>query len=252
MILGYSDFLTTLTKHPTLKRGMVIDTNVLISATYDSDTFYDETKEFLSFISEHAIPLFCNVNVRAEFLEIHRRIIFSEALFDFNDVIDKSKLSIPLASQLAKWSKSNKTRKDQGRPPLRLGEADLKWAKLELMKITDGKRDLWTVLCENRIGNKLGFLWDMSIDELGLNFLSLRKGDQAQYLEKVPDWNATIQLIEQHGVSSSDAMILNMFIVSKFDALITSDVEVAFSLKRINPNGKFCFVPDSFVPSRTF
>ncbi len=67
MILGYSDFLKTLTKLPTLKRGVVVDTNVLISATYDSDTFYDETKDFLSFIAEHAIPLFCNVNVRAEF-----------------------------------------------------------------------------------------------------------------------------------------------------------------------------------------
>ena len=110
-------------------------------STYDSDTFYDETKEFLSFIAEYAIPLFCNVNVRAEFLEIHRRIIFSEALFDFNDAIDKAKLPIRLASQLGKWSKSNKTRKDQGKAPLRLSEADLKWVKLELMKITDGKNE---------------------------------------------------------------------------------------------------------------
>lgn len=245
MILGYSDFLKTLSERHTLKGGVVVDTNVLISATYDSDIFYDETKEFLSFIAEHAIPLFCNVNVRAEFLEIHRRIIFSEALFDFNDAIEKAKLPIPLASQLGKWSKSNKTRKSQGKPPLRLSEADLKWVKLELMKIKDSKKDLWAVLCDSRIGNKLSYLWEKTIEELGLNFLSLRKEDQAQHLSEAPDWDATIQLIEQHGVSSADAMILNMFLVSKFDALITSDIEVALTLRRLNPPDKICFIPDA-------
>jgi hypothetical protein len=92
LIWGYSDFLTTLNRLPSLKKGMVVDTNVLISATYDSDNFYDPTKEFLNFVAEYEVPLYCNVNVRAEFLEIHRRIIFSETLFDFANTIDISKL----------------------------------------------------------------------------------------------------------------------------------------------------------------
>jgi predicted nucleic acid-binding protein len=244
LIWGYSDFLTTLNRLPSLKKGMVVDTNVLVSATYDSDKFYDPTKEFLNFVAEYEVPLYCNVNVRAEFLEIHRRIIFSETLFDFADTIDSAKLPMTLASQLGKWSKINKTRKESSKSPLRLSEGDLKNVKLELMKISDGERDLWSVLCENRIGNKLSRLWEMTVSELGLNFLTIRKEDQAEHLDKAPDWDDAIKLIEQQGLSSSDAMILNMFFSSKFDALITSDLEVALTFERIKPLNKICFIPD--------
>lgn len=244
MIRGYSDFLKTLTERPSIGRGLVVDTNVLISATYDSDTFFDSTKEFLNFVAENGVPIFCNVNVRAEFLEIHRRIIFSEALFDFADEVEAAKLPLQLAQQLGKWSKTNETRKRQGKSPLRLGESDLKSVKLALIQIGDGSRDLWTVLCENRIGNKLSDLWHKSVDELGLNFLTMRKEDQAEYLDRKPDWEDAIKLIEQQGLGSADAMILNMFLVSKFDAIATSDREVAVTLKRLNPRQKLCFVPD--------
>lgn len=248
MILGYSDFLKILNERPALGKGLVVDTNVLISATYESDAFFDSTTEFLSLIAENEVPIYCNVNVRAEFLEIHRRLIFSEALFDFADTIDTPKLPLQLAQQLGKWSKANETRKRQEKPPLRLSEADLKWVKLALIQVSDGHKDLWTVLCENRIGDKLSFLWQKTVDELGLNFLTLRKGDQAEHLDRAPEWEDAIKLIEQQGLSSSDAMILNMFLVSKFEALITSDSEIAITLKRLRPEQKLCFVPDQLRP----
>lgn len=247
LIRGYSDFLKTLGKQDTLKNGLVVDTNVLISATYDSDKFFDPTQQFLSLVAENKIPLFCNVNVRSEFLEIHRRIIFSEALFDFIDSVDKSMLPVTLSSQLAKWSKNNKTRVSSGKSPLRLSEADLKSVKLEIIKISDGNKDLWSALCENRIGNKLSYLWEQTVDELGLNFLTTRKEDQGEYLNKHPEWEDTIKLIEQQGLSSSDAMILNMFFSSKFDAIVTSDLEVALTCEKLKPANKICFLPDELI-----
>ncbi len=244
LIRGYSDFLSTLNQLPSLKKGVVVDTNILISATYDSDKFFEPTQEFLNFVVEYEVPLYCNVNVRSEFLEIQRRIIFSETLFDFADTIDRSKLPMILASKLGKWSKLNKSRKDRGDLPLRLSEGDLKSIKLALMKISDGEKDLWSILCENRIGNKLSHLWEMTVSELGLNFLTVQAGDKTEHLDKAPDWNDTIHLIEQQGLSSSDAMILNMFFSSKYDALITSDLEIALTMERIKPLNKICFIPD--------
>ena len=141
-VLGYSEFLSTLNKKPSLKHGLIVDTNVLISATYDSDNFFEPTAQFFDYLIEQEIPIYCNVSVRAEFLEIHRRIIFTEALIDFFRDIDRTLLPTDVSAQLGKWSANNKRRIDEQRPPLRLSEADIKKIKLELIQIVDGEKSL--------------------------------------------------------------------------------------------------------------
>ncbi len=69
--------------HPKIKNGILIDTNILAAATYDMDKYYEVAKAFIDQIIENNIPLYCNVNIRAEFLDIHRRIIASEVILDF-------------------------------------------------------------------------------------------------------------------------------------------------------------------------
>ena len=81
-VWGYSKFKVLLEQHPQARKGFWIDTNILVSATYDSDKYHDNSTVFIEQILENEIPLFCNVNIRAEFLEIHRRIIFSEAILE--------------------------------------------------------------------------------------------------------------------------------------------------------------------------
>ncbi|MFZ3229022.1 MAG: hypothetical protein WA160_02365 [Pseudobdellovibrio sp.] len=244
-VLGYSEFLTTLNKKPSLKHGLIVDTNVLISATYDSDKFFEPTTQFFDYLAEHEIPIYCNVNVRAEFLEIHRRIIFTEALIDFFREVDRTLLPTDISAQLGKWSANNKKRVDEQRSPLRLSEADIKKVKLGLMQIIDGEKNLWASLCENKIGNKLESLWNRTEDELGLNFLSTRNEDSSPLFNSSPEWSDAVRLIEKHGLSSSDAMIVNMFFCSNFDAIISSDQEVADIIGQSGLHEKICFVPDS-------
>ena len=244
-VLGYSDFLTTFNKKPSLKRGLIVDTNVLISATYDSDNFFEPTTQFFDYLAEHEIPIFCNVNVRSEFLEIHRRIIFTEALIDFFREVDRTLLPVNVSTQLGKWSANNKKRVDEQRLPLRLSEAEIKKIKLDLIKIIDGEMNLWTSLCENKIGNKLESLWNKTEDELGLNFLSTRNEDSSPLFNSSPEWSDAVKLIEKHGLSSSDAMIVNMFFCSSLDAIVSIDQEVAHIIRQSDSNEKICFVPDS-------
>lgn len=116
-VLGYSDFLKALTDKPSLKNGLVVDTNVLISATYDSDNFFEPTTQFFDYLAENEIPIYCNVNMRAEFLEIHRRIIFTESLIDFFHEVNRSLLPTDVSAQLGKWSANNKRRVDELRIP---------------------------------------------------------------------------------------------------------------------------------------
>ena len=244
---GYSDFLKTLGGRPELRAGIVVDTNVLISATYDSDKFFDRTAEFLDMVAESGIPLYCNVNVRGEFLEIHRRIIFTEALLDFFHAIGPSKLPPAISTKLGKWAKSNEAKKNASEAPLRLSEPDIKIIKFELMEISDGKRDLWSALCEDRIGDKLQSVWTSAEQQMGINFLTTREEDADSLLTKAPAWDDAVKLIEKFGLSSADAMIINIFTCSSLLALATSDKEVAHTIEQISTGSKICFVPDELI-----
>ena len=82
-IWGYSELDSLLVKNHMAHNGFLVDTNILVSATYDLDKFHDDSADFIEKIINKNIPLYCNVNIRSEFLEIHRRILFSEAILDF-------------------------------------------------------------------------------------------------------------------------------------------------------------------------
>lgn len=249
MIFGYRDFEKKLTQNVGLSSGLVLDSNVLISATYELDPFHDETLEFLDVVHGNSIPLFCNVNARAEFLEIHRRIIFTEALIDIARRVNHSQIPQELNSKLNSLLTRARSSETKQLQPLRLSEKEIKKFK-ELMSdaaLNQSGKSAWEIFCETQIKGKLGRAWQYVEDEIGVNFLSLRKEDVEQHIDQPPQWESVVGLIENHGLSSSDAMILNMFFVSKFEVLVTSDLEVALTFERIKPEAKICFVPDQLL-----
>jgi predicted nucleic acid-binding protein len=248
-VWGYGDFFSLLNKHENMRTGLIIDTNVLIAATYEFDNAHEEAYEFLSLAVEQEIPLHCNVNIRAEFLEIHRRIIFTEALLDFEDEMDKKKLPFELIKKLNSLRSQSEKRKKNTKPPLRLGEADIKTFKLLMSSVTYGTKDLWSSICQGVIIGKLGAVWSAAESELGLNFLSLRKEDQVRYFYESPEWEQVVQLVEGQGLSSSDAMIVNLFLKSKFEGIITSDLDVALAIDKLSKSrpSKIVFIPDKLA-----
>ncbi len=243
-VVGYSKF----TKHldEALKNGIIADTNLLIAATYDLDPANSDAIQFLDVLSDNQVPIFCNVNVRSEFLEIHRRIIFTEALLDFELHVDKAQIPIELVRKLnsLRTRSSKQTTQDRA---LRLSEAEIKGFKISMSGIHTGSEDLWTIFCEDRVGNKLASVWTEAESELGLNFLSLRKEDQASYFDKSPDWEGVVRLMETQGLSSSDAMIVNLFLCSKLKAIATSDWDVANAVRKAGQQGKTAFCPDEMA-----
>lgn len=245
IVHSYSEFLSFLNED--FKKGILADTNVLISATYDLDPAYDQAIDFFELLAEHEVPIFCNVNVKSEFLEIHRRIIFTEALLDFEAQADKSKLPSDLVRKLNSIRTQAEKRVKQEKLPLRLPEAEIKDFKMKMSEITHESRDLWTALCEDRVMNKLSAVWNEAEAELGLNFLSTRREDQSEYFVEAPTWENAMRLMESYGLSSSDAMIINMFMCSKFVTMLTSDLDVAHSIKKIGNKAKTVFLPDNLA-----
>lgn len=241
---GYSDFLTLLEKQPGIKNGIVLDTNVLIAATYDFDEFHEQTNDLLDLIVDNEIPLYCNVNVRAEFLEIQRRIIFTEALLSLEAATKRSNLPADLAKKLASIRANQSKREADGRQPLRLGEKDLKEIKLAMIQEETSKGNLWLSFTKEYVGAGLVNAWSEVEKNLGLNFLSTRSDDSQTELVDQPRWEDAVDLMTSEGLSSSDAMIVNMFKVSKFEAILSGDSDIGLAVALMKSKNKICFLPD--------
>ena len=52
-------------------------------------------------------------------------------------------------------------------------------------------------------------------------------------------------IVGNYGIGSSDAMIINLYINSHFEAIITADREIAKTVANISAAKKLVFVPDN-------
>ncbi len=107
--------------------------------------------------------------------------------------------------------------------------------------------NLWFSFCKDFINNQLTNIWLEVVEKIGLNFLSLRQNDQDNYIVTPPDWNNTMELMSREGISSADAMILNMYQSSKFNAILSSDADIGFAVTNMNRPDKICVLPDDIV-----
>ncbi len=240
-VWGYSDLSALVQQDVGIRDGVILDANVLISATYELDRVHEQAVDFVELLIQNQIPMFVNVNARSEFLEIQRRIVFSEAILDLEREVDKKLLPLTLAGKLTNFrTRYERKLKDKPNdPPSRLSEAEIKDFKLEMVQVRSTRSDLWVELCEKRVGNKLSEIWEEAESELGLNTLGLRDEDKI-HLNQAPSWNDA----EKLGLASSDAMILNIFLCSKFVGLVSSDFDLGLAVKVEGLKNKFCLVPD--------
>jgi predicted nucleic acid-binding protein len=249
LLWGYSDFLSLLSSRPKLCDGLVVDTNILISATYDGDTFFEQTNDLLDLVVENNVPLFYNVNVRAEFLEIQRRITFTDALLSFESQTRLATLPLELSKKL-KSIRSNQTKREEdGRKNLRLSEADIKDFKSLMIQENLSSGNLWREFCHHYVGDQILSAWEETEIKFGLNPLSLRADDKDKNIVTAPSWEDAVELMSSEGLSSSDAMIVNMFQASNFEAILSSDADVGTAVERLKRENKICILPDRVLKS---
>lgn len=251
---GYSELDSIIEVHPNIQKGILIDTNILVAATYEMDKYHDVAKGFIDKLVSNSIPLYCNVNIRAEFLDIHRRIIASEVLLGFAKNCNKEELPPELASELSNYRRKcdNHEKKKPNDPPPRLSDAEIKKFRMQMIKVKGCGTDLWTELSSDQIVSKIETVWSNTESDLGLNFLSLRKEDQENYLNKKPDWEDVMKLMSNPGLSSYDAMIINMFFSSKFEAIASSDSDIAIALQKSGLIDKHAIIPDELKDELDF
>ncbi len=240
LLWDYAEIDKLLEQQSNIKNGVVVDTNVLISLTYDFDDFFEATNNFFEVLIEKQIPLYCNVNVKYEFLEIQRRIIFTEALLSFESATKLVTLPTELAKKLASIRSNQQRREKDNRSPLRLSDAEIKNFKQLMIKEITTSGNLWTEFCAVLVSRTLYEVWNRVIEQFGFNFLSLRHNDKNNYMLNTPSWDKVIDLMSFEGLSSSDAMILNMYYSTKFSAIISNDFDIGHSILSNNDSSKLC------------
>lgn len=249
LLWGYSDFLHLLSSRPKLRDGLVVDTNILISATYDGDVFFEQTNDLLDLVVENKVPLYYNVNVRAEFLEIQRRITFTDALLSFESQTKLATLPLDLSKKL-KSIRSNQTKRElDGRKNLRLSESDIKDFKSLMIQESVPSGNLWREFCREFVGDQLLHIWEDVEEKFGLNPLNIRSNDKDQFIVETPVWEDAVELMSSEGLSSADAMIVNMFQSSKLEAILSSDADIGTAVESLKRADKIGILPDKILKS---
>ncbi len=222
-----------------------VDTTVLFSATYTLDVFNSETELIFDIISNEKILPFTNINVRAEFLENHRRVLIAECLIDFLEDFS-SELNGPLLEKL----KSHRTvyrRKIADEKSAKIDVGQIKVFRRLLSSFKTSKENGWIIFCRDYLNSRLKPIWPGTEIFFDLNFISIRTNDKNDFMLRNPQWEEAISLMGLYGIASNDAMILNMFLCSKIPILITTDLEMAEVASKTSNGTKRIFVPDALL-----
>src|SRR5690606_31614262 len=148
MELKILDFEKTLEIFPDLKQGCIVDTNVLFAGSYPLDIHNDWADEVFRTLSRFGIPVYTNLNVRSEFLDLQRRVLIPEGLVGFYDDFSES-LEGKIYAELKYLKRKAKTATDEDRA-FKLNDSDIK-KFMELFgyeAVADGP-SAWSAFCKS-------------------------------------------------------------------------------------------------------
>lgn len=241
-IIRFSDIQKTASLYPEIKNGLLVDTSILFAASFPPDLFNTAAEQLFEFLNQLNIPVFTNVNIRAEFIDLHRRYMIPEGLVDLytsGTPIHDFNIKRELKSVHAQASESRST----GRAVKFSDEKIKKWRSL-LSKASVPGQDGWEQFCADFLQGKIDPIWDETCRLLNVSFISTRTGESGDWLTQDLTWEDMVGYVGRFGIGSSDAMVLNLFLNSKFAGLLTADRDLAYAVDRLKPAGKFVILPD--------
>lgn len=228
--------------NPELKRGCIVDTNTLFATSVPLDRLNEWAESVFTGLNELEIPAFTNINIRSEFLDLHRRVLIPEGLVTLFDEIDKQTLDPTIRTQL----KALKTSKDEATLSGKLFKFNdqqiKKYRTLLALKPISSAMNGWDQFCEYYLRPYIANVWEDVIESLKIQFVGTRAIENREYFDRDPNWKDMTDIIGRFGVGSSDAMIINFFLCSKFPLIVTGDEDVAYVVERLSNGTKFILV----------
>lgn len=242
MQIALPDFESSLQSNPALRTGCMIDTNVLFAASFPLDTFNEWAEDVFKVLHENEVPVFTNINVRSEFIELCRRVMIPEGLVDLYD--DLGGNLDPAIEQKLKSLKTLKEKAAKENRTYKLNDVDIKRYRdlLEEFQHPSGKNG-WDLFCNDYFHRYIHRVWEDAVDALKIKFIGSRDTESSEYFDSPPKWERMVDIVGKFGVGSSDAMIINLFVESKLPLIVTSDRDVAKAVLGLNLPGKYILAP---------
>lgn len=227
-------------------RATILDSNVLITATYDVRDDYTGVQTVLSILAENGYRLLATVNTKAEYLEYQRRIILTETLLDAMDEYSKLKLPKRARAKISTLKGSLKTA--VGSDPERdfvFGDVQLKKIKKEFSAGPHSGQLGWLELCAGFLSGRLKEL-EADLSDSGIEYISQHEPSQAHLFNTKIGWSDAIGISEKTGMSFSDSMIINAFQCSNCPFIVSMDFDVGYAVLA-DSSLKDAVMPDRLV-----
>jgi len=224
-------------------KGTILDTNVLISATYDVRDSYSDVLSVWETLQEYGYELFATVSTRSEYLEFYRRLTLTEALFDIIDDFSTYKISSRARAKIQTLRGSLKTSvlADSEKDEV-FNDIQLKKIKKEFSAGNHSGQKGWLEICDVFLRTQVARA-DQGLIDSGIKYISPNDPAQAGLFNSALNWSAAVDICEKSGTAFSDSMILNALKSSKLFFVVTLDFDIAYAALS-DPNMKDVVVPD--------
>jgi hypothetical protein len=234
-VISFSEFesyYAAIRDNATFAKGAILDTNILISLTYEVKSNHEEVTDFfdqhLLAERQNGFRLFTTVNTRSEFLDFNRRLIMTEGLRDITDEHSGVKITASAKAQTQYQSGLLKRREQQGGDPV-LNDTQLKSIKSAFSAGRFSGNVGWIALCQEYLEKKLDRAEENLVD-LGVEYISQHEPSQKELFHKKIDWPDAKRFSEATCLGLSDAMIINAFQCSRFPFIVSSDFDIGYAV----------------------
>lgn len=237
-IISASELELFLNQNPLSKEGCIADTNILFAADYDLHSQNTVAIEICRLLYRNSIPIFTNVIVRSELLNLKRRVLVTEGLLTALK-LGRSSLPLPLRNKLASLeTKVNSHIKNKTH--YFLHDKEIKSFRDDFESLVGP--GAWVDFCKLFLNTKLHREWALQLQNRKVQYLT----KESKILNKKLEWEDMINLVEDTAISANDALIVNLFLCSDLQLLITTDKDVVFSVSRLNTD-KVLVCPDNLI-----
>ena len=193
---GLKKYLTAIRKLDS-HRGTILDTNVLISSSYEPSNDSEDVSKVLDILGDEKYRLFATVNTRAEYLEFQRRLILTESLFDSIDEHSKIKIASRVRAKIQTLKGSLKTSVISDTDRLEVfNESQLKKIKREFSAGPHSGQKGWLEICESYLKDQIA-LADKDLADREVEYISPNDPSQSDLFNNQLGWPEAISICEK-------------------------------------------------------
>jgi hypothetical protein len=253
--VGFRVFLNQIKENQDL--NILVDSNILISNWDELHSNHSQVKDFLEKLDKKAnVIFFTTVTTKAEFLDYQRRRLITDGLLSLTGYPEIS-LAINSSAKIStvkgrkntreanEFKRSQREGDDVDSQFLYFRDSEIKEIK-KTFRARDTEQDTgWLKICETFLEERL-IQEEQLVDEL-CTYLSVHKEEQKHlFNNNNVDWKNATAISAKTAMGFSDSMILNMFLETNIEYMVTLDFDLIYAAA-VSAGDKKVLLPDNRI-----